>query len=94
MQELWQHVQSAVFSGINSVCETLGYSYTSDNKPRPAIICPVAHTDTPHTAFIKNGKWNCTSDDRVFGKLTDLDTQVPWCCMTGELRYPVYCFMS
>ena len=82
MQELWQHVRNAVFSGIESVCGVLGYSY---NKPRPAIICPTAHTDKAHAAYIKNGKWNCTSDDRVFGKLRDLDTEFPWCDKTGEL---------
>ena len=82
MQELWQHVRKAVFSGIESVCGVLGYS---NNKPRPAIICPTAHTDKAHAAYIKNGKWNCTSDDRVFGKLRDLDTDFPWCDKTGEL---------
>ena len=82
MQELWQHVRNAIFSGIESVCGVLGYS---NNKPRPAIICPTAHTDKAHAAYIKNGKWNCTSDDRVFGKLRDLDTEFPWCDKTGEL---------
>ena len=82
MQELWQHVRNAIFSGIESVCGVLGYS---NNKPRPAIICPIAHTDKAHAAYIKNGKWNCTSDDRVFGKLRDLDTEFPWCDKTGEL---------
>ena len=82
MQELWQNVRNAIFSGINSVCGVLGYS---NNKPRPAIICPRAHTDKAHAAYIKNGKWNCTNDDRVFGKLRDLDTEFPWCDKTGEL---------
>ena len=82
MQELWQNVQNAIFSGTESVCGVLGYS---NYKPRPAIICPTAHTDKAHAAYIKNGKWNCTSDDRVFGKLRDLDTEFPWCKKTGEL---------
>ena len=90
MQELWQHVRNAVFSGIESVCGVLGYS---NNKPRPAIICPTAHTDKAHAAYIKNGKWNCTSDDRVFGKLRDLDTEFPWCDKTGELFCTVCAFV-
>ena len=84
MQELWQHVRNAIFSGIESVCGVLSYS---NNKPRPAIICPTAHTDKAHAAYIKNGKWNCTSDDRVFGKLKDLDTEFPWCDKTGEFSF-------
>ena len=80
MQELWQHIRIAVFSGIESVCGVLGYS---DNKPRPAIICPIPHTDKPHAAYIKNGKWNCTSDMRVCGKLGDLGTKFHWCEKTG-----------
>ena len=90
MQELWQHVRNAIFSGIESVCGVLGYS---NNKPRPAIICPTAHTDKAHAAYIKNRKWNCTSDDRVFGKLRDLDTEFPWCDKTGELFCTVCAFV-
>ena len=90
MLELWQHVRNAVFSGIESVCGVLGYS---NNKPRPAIICPTAHTDKAHAAYIKNAKWNCTSDDRVFGKLRDLDTEFPWCDNTGELFCTVCAFV-
>ena len=81
MQELWQHIQKAIFSGIESVCGVLGYS---NNKPRPAIICPRAHTDEAHAAYIDDGKWNCTSDNRVRGDLKDLDTEFPWCDKTGE----------
>ena len=87
MQELWQHVQKAIFSGIESVCVVLGYS---NNKPRPAIICPRAHTDKAHAAYIDNGKWNCTSDDRVRGDLKDLHTEFPWCDKTGEFVHFVY----
>ena len=79
MQELWQHVRNAIFSGIESVCGVLGYS---NNKPRPAIICPTAHTDKAHAAYIVGGKWNCTSDNRVRGELRDLDIEFPW---FGEL---------
>ena len=82
MQELWQHVRKAIFGGIESVCGVLGYS---NNKPRPAIICPRAHTDKAHAAYIKNGKWNCTSDNRVRGDLSTLQTELPWCDMTCEL---------
>ena len=82
MQELWQHVRNAIFSGIESVCGVLGYS---NNKPRPAIICPRAHTDKAHAAYIVGSKWNCTSDNRVRGDLKDLKTELPWCDMTCEL---------
>ena len=84
MQELWQHVRNAIFSGIESVCGVLGYS---NNKPRPAIICPRAHTDKAHAAYIKNGKWNCTSDNRVRGDLKDQETELPWHDMTCELLH-------
>ena len=83
MQELWQHAKEALFSGIASVSYTLSYS---NNKPRPAIICPKPHTDRPHAAYLsKSGKWNCTSDMRVFGYLKDLTTEYLWCDMTCEL---------
>ena len=82
MQDLWQHVRNAIFSGIESVCGVLGYS---NNKPRPAIICPRAHTDKAHAAYIDDGKWNCTSDNRVRGDLSTLQTELPWCDMTCEL---------
>ena len=81
-QELWQHVKRALFCGIESVSDTLGYS---NNKPRPAIVCPRPHTDQPHAAYIKNGKWNCTSDMTVRGTLKDLETEFPWCESTCEL---------
>ena len=83
MQELWQHAQNAIFSGITTVRDTLGYS---NNKPHPAIICPnKTHTDKTHPAYIKNEKWICTSDSCVFGKLRDLNTDFPWCGVTCEL---------
>ena len=81
MQELWQHTRNALFSGIESVCGTLGYS---NNKPRPAIICPKPHSDKSHAAYIEDGKWNCTCDDCEFGNLRDLETQFPWCTETSE----------
>ena len=81
MQELWQHARNALFSGIESVCGTLGYS---NNKPRPAIICPTHHSDKSHAAYIEDGKWNCTCDDCEFGNLRDLETQFPWCTVTSE----------
>ena len=83
MQELWQHAQNAIFSGITTVRDTLGYS---NNKPHPAIICPnTTHTDKTHPAYIKNEKWICTSDSCVFGKLRDLNTDIFWCGVTCEL---------
>ena len=89
MQELWQLVRNAIFSGIATVSDTLGYS---KNKPRPAIICPATHTDKTltdktHPAYIKdqNGDWICTSDPRKFGKLRDLKADLLWCGVTCEL---------
>ena len=66
-KELWGHVRKAVFGGIETVDETLGYS---DNKPRPAIVCPRTHTDRPHPAYIQDKEWICTSDCDMFGDLT------------------------
>ena len=88
MQELWQHAQNAIFSGITTVRDTLGYS---NNKPHPAIICPnTTHTDKTHPAYIKNEKWICTSDSCVFGKLRDLNTDFHWCGVTCELQAFLY----
>ena len=80
-QELWQHVRNALFSGIETVCETLGYS---NNKPRPAIICPRAHSDKTHPAYIKNELWKCASDPRVYGKLRELNH---WCEKTHTCKF-------
>ena len=66
-RELWWHVRKAVFGGIETVDETMGYS---DNKPRPAIVCPRTHTDRPHPAYIQDKEWICTSDCDMFGDLT------------------------
>ena len=72
LQELWQHVQNAIFSGIEVVSDTLGYS---NNKPRPAIVCPLTHTDKSHPAYLKGQHWICTRDGEKFGTLTD---DIPW----------------
>ena len=82
-QELWQHVQNALFSGIETVCETLGYS---NNKPRPAILCPRAHSDKTHPAYIKNELWKCASDPRVYGKLRELNH---WCEKTYTCKFAI-----
>ena len=82
-QELWRHVNRSIFCGIQKISEMLGYS---NNKPRPAIICPKSHTDKDHTAYIKDGKWNCTSDMCLRGKLAELKTEFPWCDETGEFQ--------
>ena len=89
MQELWQHVRNAIFGGIATVSDTLGYS---NNKPRPAIICPATHTDKTltdktHPAYIKDqdGGWICMSDPRKFGKLRHLKADFPWRGVTREL---------
>ena len=82
-QELWQCVQKALFSGIETVCETLGYS---NNKPRPAIVCPAAHdpTDKTHPAYIKKEKWACTIDSCKFGYFKDMNVEFPWREGTGK----------
>ena len=82
-QELWRHVNRSVFCGIEKISGMLGYS---NNKPRPAIICPKSHTDKDHTAYIKDGKWNCTSNMCLRGKLAELKTEFPWCDETGEFQ--------
>ncbi|CAI8046505.1 hypothetical protein GBAR_LOCUS25733 [Geodia barretti] len=74
-QKLWQHVDKSIFNGIEKVSDMLGYS---NNKPRPAIICPKSHSDKAHTAYIKDGKWNCTSDMKIRGTLAALDTEFLW----------------
>ena len=73
-QKLWRHVYQSLFCGIKKVSEMLGYS----NEPRPAIICPKSHTDKVHTAYIKDGKWNCTSNMKIRGNMTQLDTKFAW----------------
>ena len=85
MQELWRHVRNAIFSGIATVCGTLGYL---NNKPRPAIICPITHAEKTHPAYIEedDDEWICTSDPRKFGKLTDLKAEFPWFRVTCELQ--------
>ena len=87
-QELWRHVRNALFSGIETVCETLGYS---NNKPRPAIICPRAHSDKIHPAYIDNQLWKCTSDPRVYGKLRDLNQceKTHSCTCISRLCFPL-----
>ena len=66
-KELWGHVRNAIFDGIEKVDKTLGYS---NNKPRPAIVCPRTHTDRPHPAYIQDKEWICTCDSNQFGMLT------------------------
>ena len=80
--ELWQHARKALFEGMETVCETLGYS---NNKPRPAIICPFTHEDTtPHPAYIEEENWICTCDSDEFGEFKDLKIDYPWHGMTCE----------
>ena len=66
LPELWQHARNAIFSGIEVVSDTLGYS---DIKPRPAIVCPRTHTEKSHPAYLKGQHWICTSDNS-HGKIT------------------------
>ena len=82
--ELWQHTRKALFAGTETVCETLGYS---NNKPRPAIICPFTHEDTtPHPAYIDDENWICTCDSDEFGEFKDLKIDYPWHGMTCEFH--------
>ena len=85
IRELWQHVRNAIFSGIATVCDTLGYS---NNKPRPAIICPITHAEKTHSAYIEedDDEWICTSDSHKFGNLTELKAEFPWFRVTCELQ--------
>ena len=50
LSEVWQHTVNAIFSGIDGVCETLGYS---NNKPRPAITCPEPTWTSPTRPILK-----------------------------------------
>ena len=75
LPELWQHARNAIFSGIKVVSDTLGYS---NNKPRPAIVCPHTHTDKSHPAYVEDKFWICTSDDEQFGKIAELTHQILW----------------
>ena len=77
MKELWQHVRNAIFSGLESVCDMLGYS---NNKPQPAIVCPTTHdpSDKAHPAYMKNDKWVCTKDSCIFGYLRALKERFHW----------------
>ena len=74
-KELWGHVRKAIFDGIEMVDETLGYS---NNKPRPAIVCPRTHTDRPHPAYIRNKEWICTCDSNVFDKVSNVGVEFHW----------------
>ena len=69
--ELWNHVQNAVFNGIESVLITLGYS---SNTPSPAILCPI-HTMSAHPAPVRDGEWICSSTNDC-GEVEDLN--IPW----------------
>ena len=82
--ELWQHTQNALFEGMETVCDVLGYS---NNKPRPAIICPFTHEDTtPHPAYIDDKNWTCTCNSNKFGEFKDLKIDYPWHGMTCEFH--------
>ena len=74
LHELWQHVRCAIFSGLQSVSMTLGYS---NNKPSPAILCPV-HTESSHPAPVRDGEWICSTDSARFGDVADLKDCIPY----------------
>ena len=74
--ELWQHTRNALFEGMETVCDVLGYS---NNKPRAAIICPFTHEDTtPHPAYIDDKNWTCTCNSNKFGEFKHLKIDYPW----------------
>ena len=70
---LWKLVYKAVFNGLKKAAETHHYTYTDNNGPQPAIICPEQHHPAPHPAAIdyKEGTWRwiCTK--------SELDGHVP-----------------
>ena len=74
LHELWQHVRCAIFSGLQSVSTALGYS---NNKPSPAILCPV-HTESSHPAPVRDGEWICSTDSARFGEIADLIDCIPY----------------
>ena len=87
--ELWQHTRNALFEGMETVCEILGYS---NNKPCPAIICPAVHEDTtPHPAYIDDENWICTCDSNEFGEFKDLKIDYPWHGMTCKVFTDFVC---
>ena len=95
-QKLWRHVNKSIFFGIEKISEMLGYS---NNKPRPAIICPKScmnkdHTDKDHTAYIKEGVWNCTSNMKIRGALAQLDTKFLWCDESSESVFNILVFID
>ena len=83
--ELWQHTRNALFEGMETVCDTLGYS---NNEPRPAILCPVTHEEiSPHPAYIDDDEnWNCILNPNKFGEFKDLKRDYPWHGMTCEFH--------
>ena len=83
--EMWQHTRNALFEGMETVCDTLGYS---NNKPRPAILCPVTHEEiSPHPAYIDDDEnWNCILNPNKFGEFKDLKRDYPWHGMTCEFH--------
>ena len=64
---LWKLVYKAVFDGLKKAAETHHYTYTDNNSPQPAIICPGQHHPAPHHATInyKEGTWRwiCTKSE-------------------------------
>ncbi|CAI8021287.1 hypothetical protein GBAR_LOCUS12642, partial [Geodia barretti] len=82
--EVWRHVRCAVFSGLESVSTTLGYS---NNKPSPAILCP-SHTtaNSSHPAYIRNKEWTCSLDCNEFDTVASLKKEhIP--CWLKESEY-------
>ncbi|CAI8029193.1 hypothetical protein GBAR_LOCUS16593 [Geodia barretti] len=82
--EVWRHVRCAVFSGLESVSTTLGYS---NNKPSPAILCP-GHTtaNNSHPAYIRNREWTCSLDCNEFDSVASLKKEhIP--CWLEESEY-------
>ena len=87
LELLWQHIYDALFEGMETVCETLGY-LNNNSKPRPAIICPAVHEDmTPHPAYIDDKNWKCARDSNEVGEFKDLKREYPWHGMTCKFFF-------
>ena len=79
-RRLWKLVYKAVFNGLKTAAETHHYTYTDNNSPQPAIICPEQHHPAPHPAAIdcKEGmwRWRCTISEEFGDEFPSAN--IPW----------------
>ena len=61
-----------------------------DGGPQNGIFCSLM-SHVLCCIYVDDGKWNCTSDNRVRGDLSTLQTELPWCDMTCELYICMLC---